>query len=178
MRSKLLKPSFPVSRSIALVLIVAVVATSGCRWFRKDKDVYAQSPESRPLEVPPDLDMPNTDGAMKMPPADGTQSVTRSSMPAPAPSTGSATGFTVPGERDAIFAKVGEALAATSGLTVASKADILGTYDVDYEGSKFLVRVTKVDAGVYVSAVDPRGLPASGAAPTKLVANLKIALGG
>src|SRR5688500_3088089 len=68
MRSKLLKPSFPVSRSIALVLIVAVVATSGCRWFRKDKDVYAQSPESRPLEVPPDLDMPNTDGAMKMPP--------------------------------------------------------------------------------------------------------------
>ena len=62
MRSKLLKPSFPVSRSIALVLIVAVVAASGCRWFRKDKDVYAQSPESRPLEVPPDLDMPNTDG--------------------------------------------------------------------------------------------------------------------
>ena len=70
MRSKLLKPSFPVSRSIALVLIVAVVAASGCRWFRKDKDVYAQSPESRPLEVPPDLDMPNTEGAMKMPSAD------------------------------------------------------------------------------------------------------------
>lgn len=166
-----------VLRPIAFAtLIVAVVAASGCHWFRKGKDVYAQSPESRPLEVPPDLNLPNTEGAMKMPPADGAQSVTRSSLPSPAPSVANASGFTVPGERDAVFAKVGEALAATAGLTVASKAQILGTYDVDYEGSKFLVRVTKVDAGVYVSAVDPRGLAASGAAPTKLVAALKAAL--
>src|SRR3546814_14646871 len=51
------------------------------------------------------------------------------------------------------------------------------TYDVDYEGSKFLLRVTKVQAGAYVSAVDPRGLPASGDAPVKLVAAPKAALG-
>ena len=172
MRSKL-----PTFRFVAYAALIAVVvAASGCSWFRKGKDVYAQSPESRPLEVPPDLDLPSTEGAMKMPPAEGSQSVTRSSMPAPAPSTNSATGFTVPGERDAVFAKVGETLAATTGLTIASKAQILGTYDVDYEGSKFLVRVTKVDAGVYVSAVDPRGLPASGEAPTKLVAALKAAI--
>jgi hypothetical protein len=40
------------------------------------------------------------------------------------------------------------------------------------------VRVTKVDAGVYVSAVDPRGMPASAEAPAKLIAALKAALGG
>jgi hypothetical protein len=45
-------------------------------------------------------------------------------------------------------------------------------------GSDFLVRVTKVDAGVYVSAVDPRGMPASTAAATQLIASLKAALGG
>jgi uncharacterized lipoprotein len=163
---------------VAAALVIAVVGASGCRWFRTGDDLYAQSPESRPLEVPPDLDQPDTSGAMKMPPtAAAGGSVTRSSMPAPAASTGSNTGFTVSGERDAVFAKVGEILAATTGATVVSKAQLLGTYDVDYEGSKFLVRVTKVDAGTYVSAVDPRGLPATGEAPTKLIAALKAGLG-
>src|SRR5687768_13833302 len=91
--------------AVATALVVAVVGASGCRWFRKGDDLYAQSPESRPLEVPPDLDQPDTSGAMKMPPtaAAAGGSVTRSSMPAPAASTGSNTGFTVSGERDAVF---------------------------------------------------------------------------
>jgi uncharacterized lipoprotein len=164
-------------RSVAIAaLAVAVLGASGCSWFRKGSELYAQSPESRPLEVPPDLNQPDTSGAMKMPDS-GSQSVSRSSMPAPAASVPNNTGFTVPGERDAVFAKVGDALAATAGVTIASKAQILGTYDVDYEGTKFLLRVTKVEAGAYISAVDPRGLPASGAAPMKLIAALKAALG-
>ena len=61
---------------------------------------------------------------------------------------------------------------------LAGHAQLLGTYDVDFEGAKFLIRVTKTDAGVYVSAVDPRGLPATGEAPVKLMASLKTALGG
>ena len=92
--------------------------------------------------------------------------------------TSAATGFTVAGERDDVFAKVGEALAATDGVTVASKAQLLGTYDVHYADSDFLVRVTKVDAGVYVSAVDPRGMPATSAPAVKLIAALQTALGG
>jgi uncharacterized lipoprotein len=155
---------------------VAVLGASGCSWFRKGNDLYAQSPESRPLEVPPDLNLPDTAGAMKLP-GDATQSVSRSSMtPAASPAPDN-TGFTVQGDRDAVFDKIGEVLASTEGVTIASKAQILGTYDVDYEGSKFLLRVTKVQAGAYVSAVDPRGLPATGAAPTKLVSALKAALG-
>jgi 3-dehydroquinate synthetase len=31
---------------------------------------------------------------------------------------------------------------------------------------------------VYVSAVDPRGMPATGEAPTTLIATLKAAMGG
>jgi hypothetical protein len=54
---------------------------------------------------------------------------------------------------------------------------LLGSYDVNYEGSNFLVRVVAVEAGSYVSAVDPRGLPATGSAP-KLMAALKAKLGG
>lgn len=166
-------------RPVALaVLTVAVLAASGCHWFRKGDKNYQQSAENRPLEVPPDLDRPNTDAAMQ-PASEPPQSVSRSSMPAPAASTASAAaGFTIAGERDDVFAKVGDALAATEGVTIASKAQLLGTYDVSYAGSNFLVRVTKVESGVYVSAVDPRGMPATNDAATKLVSSLKTALGG
>lgn len=156
------------------IVVVAVAGTAGCHWFKKDSP-YQQSAESRPLEVPPDLDLPNTQGAMQIP-GDAPQSVTRSSL---APSaTAATTGFTMAGERDEAFARVGDALAAQAGVVIASKAQLLGTYDVSYEGANFLVRVTKVDAGVYVSAVDPRGMPASAEAPVKLIAALKAALGG
>jgi uncharacterized lipoprotein len=162
---------------IAAVVIVAV-GTSGCRWFSKKDALYAQSAETRPLEVPPDLDRPNTEGAMQVPQA-AAQSVTRSSMSAPAQAAqNNASGFTVAGERDAIFAKVGSALAGIEGAAIASKAQLLGTYDVSYQGANFLVRVTKVEAGVYVSAVDPRGMPATSEAAIQLIAALKTAIGG
>ena len=125
--------------------------------------------------MPPDLDRPDTSGAMKMP---ATGSVTRSEMSAPAATAAAGeTGFNVAGDRDAVFERVGEVIASTPGATVVSKAQILGTYDVDFEGAKFLVRVTRVDAGAYVSAVDPRGLPAAGEAPRKLMLALRNALG-
>ena len=92
--------------------------------------------------------------------------------------TNAAGGFTVGGSRDEAFTRVGEALAGIEGVAIASRAQLLGTYDVSYEGASFLVRVSAVDAGAYVSAVDPRGLPATGAAPTKLLAALKAKLGG
>ena len=53
-------------RPLALVLLVVSVA--GCSWFKKGaKGDYALAPEARPLEVPPDLNLPNTSGAMQVP---------------------------------------------------------------------------------------------------------------
>lgn len=165
----------PVRPLIAACIAVALVATSGCHWFRKDDKGYAATAESRPLEVPPDLDQPNTEGAMTAP-SDTTRSVMRSEVGASAAANPS--GFTVSGDKDALFAKVGDALAGIQGVTIASKAQLLGTYDVSYEGTNFLVRVTQVTGGVYISAIDPRGTPATDAAPVKLIAALKSALGG
>jgi uncharacterized lipoprotein len=162
---------------VAAVVIVAV-GTSGCQWFNKKDALYEQSAEMRPLEVPPDLDRPSTEGAMQVPQA-AAASVTRSSMASPAQAgQANASGFTVAGERDDMFDKVGTALAGIDGVTIASKAQLLGTYDVSYQGANFLVRVTKVEAGVYVSAVDPRGMPATNDAAIQLVAALKTAIGG
>lgn len=160
--------------SLALLATATVAATSGCSWFHKGaRGDYALAPEARPLEVPPDLNLPDTSGAMKVPTL---ASTTQQNNAAPSASANS--GFTVPGERDEVFAKVGAALADIPGLTIASKAQMLGSYDVTYEGASFLVRVVKTDAGSYVSAVDPRGMPATLAAPVSLIATLKGKLGG
>jgi uncharacterized lipoprotein len=178
---------FPLSRPSTLaavpVALLLAASGSGCHWFKKDTG-FQQAGDARPLEVPPDLDLPDTTGAMLLPDFES-GSVTRSSLgaaraaaPSATAAAAAANGFTVPGERDAVFARVGDALAKVDGLTIASKAQLLGAYDVSYGGANFLVRVSKVEAGVYVSAVDPRGLPAAGEAPAKLLAALKAALGG
>lgn len=163
----------PAGRFVLVSLTLAVlVATSGCSWFRRENKLYAQDAASRPLEVPPDLDQPRTDAAVNVPGA------TQAGAPAGSPTASSATGFTVAGSRDEVFPKVGEALAGIEGLTIASSAQLLGAYDVSYQGSNFLVRVSAAEAGVYVSAVDPRGVPATGEAAAQVIASLKATLGG
>ena len=163
-----------VTHFLGAAMLVAFLG--GCHWFGKDSELYTAQP--RPLEVPPDLDRPNEEAAMKLPATASGQAAAATSTSTVAAGAATPLGFTVPGERDDIFNKVGDALGKVEGLTVASRAVLLGTYDVNYAGSDFLVRVTKVDAGVYISAVDPRGLPATGEAPVKLMEALKAALGG
>lgn len=166
----------PRATRVAIVLAAAALVTgvSGCSMFGKKTDLYTLSGESRPLEVPPDLDRPSADRAMALP--ETGSSVSASGMNNAGGSTAAPIGFNATGDRDAVFARVGDVLGATDGVTIASKAQILGTYDVSYMGSNFLVRVTKVGTGTYVSAVDPRGLPPTGDAPVKLVAALKSAI--
>ena len=174
MRSSSTRPMSLSRTAVAGLLLIGLVATSGCSWFRKSNELYAQSPESRPLEVPPDLDLPRTDAAMAAP---GAPAATASSAPAPSrPVAGTGLGFTAPGTREEVFAKVDTALAGISGVEVASRAQLLGVFDVNYQGSNFLVRVSGAEAGTYVSAVDPRGMPAAGDAPAQLIAALKAAL--
>ena len=157
-----------------LVAILLVTGLSGCHWFGKKNELYTQSAESRPLEVPPDLDRPSADRAMSLPSAAGSAAASAGSS-APASSV-APIGFTVPGDRDAVYARVGDVLRGIAGVSIANTAQIVGTYDVDYMDAKFLVRVTKAGDGTYVSAVDPRGLPPTGEAPVKLIGALKAAI--
>ena len=164
------------SKAVApLVAALLVAGLAGCSMFGKKNELYTESVEARPLEVPPDLDRPSAERAMTLPSV-GSTTASAAAPAAPASSV-APIGFNAPGERDAVYAKVGDALAAIDGVTIASKAQILGTYDIDYMGSKFLVRVTKAGDGAYVSAVDPRGLPPTGEAPVKLIGAVKSALG-
>lgn len=169
---------FPVLVALPAALLLAA-SVSGCHWFKKDIG-FDKTGEARPLELPPGLDAPDTSSAMLLPDAKP-MSVTRSSLGtggAPAAAAASGAGFVVAGDRDAVFTKVGDALATIEGVTIASKAQLLGAYDVSYDGASFLLRVSEADGGARVSAVDPRGQPACGEAPTKLLAALKAAIGG
>ncbi|MFT4249596.1 MAG: hypothetical protein QM581_16430 [Pseudomonas sp.] len=164
--------------SLALLATTAVAATSGCSWFHKGaRGDYALPVEQRPLEVPPDLNLPDTAGAMKVPVLASAVQGPAAAASGPGPSA-AASGFTVAGPRETVFGQVGDALGQIPGVTIASRAQMLGSFDVSYEGSNFLVRVSTVDAGSQVSAVDPRGLPATAEAPVKLIAALKAKLGG
>ncbi|MGE6334692.1 hypothetical protein [Stenotrophomonas sp. NPDC077659] len=162
--------------SYALLAVAVAAGTTGC-FKRGAKGDYALAPEMRPLEVPPDLNVPTGAGGNQVPVL---SAATQPAAPAAAATTAAPaannSGFTIPGSKEEAFAKVGTALEGVEGVTIASRAQLLGSYDVAYEGSNFLVRVVAVDAGAYISAVDPRGLPATAEAPVKLIAALKAKL--
>lgn len=166
--------SLPVTISRAVLvsaLMAAMMASAGCSWLRKSSELYAGDPALRPLEVPPPLPEAGSEAAA----GSATASAVAASKRAPGPA---ALGFNVAGSRDDVFASVGSALEGIEGVNIASRAQLLGAYDVEYQGSNFLVRVSEIEGGAYVSAVDPRGVPASGDGPTQLIATLKAGLGG
>jgi uncharacterized lipoprotein len=173
-RSVRLRHALSRATTVALIaaMSIAVLGASGCTWFRKDK-YYGQDESQRPLEFPPAFDQAEAERSANA----SAGSVSRSSLTASG-TNARALGFTVAGDRASVFAKVGDALAAIPGLTVASRAQLLGAYDVDYQGQKFLVRVSESGNGSQVSAVDPRGVPADHDAASSVVATLKTALGG
>ena len=162
--------------SVAMLLAFTVVALlGGCSWFRKGaKGDYALSAEARPLEVPPDLNLPDTSGAMALPPTAAAAQQAAAAAATPA----SATAFTVAGTHEEVFGQVGAVLESLDGLTIASRSQLLGTYDVSYQGANFLVRVAAVEGGVYVAAVDPRGVAASGDAPKQVIAAVRAKIAG
>ena len=75
-----------VARASAAILVAITVTAllGGCSWFRKGpRGDYALVQEQRPLEVPPDLTLPDTSGAMALPPTAGGQAAQRPAAPAP-----------------------------------------------------------------------------------------------
>ena len=161
----------PMSRAaIAGVLMVGLVAMSGCSWLRKDNTLYTA--QTRPLEVPPDLAVAGADAAVDAPAGPVTASGTVAAR------KGASAGFKMTGDRDDAYTRVDGILSGLEGVTIASRAKLLGAFDVNYQNANFLIRVSESEGGAYVSAVDPRGMPANDAAAVTLLAQLKTAVGG
>lgn len=136
--------------------ITAILLSSGCSWFNKRGNGYAQNP--RPLEVPPDL-------VVSTPTAGG--SVLASA------STAGIAGFQVAGTRDQVYAAVGDALKGINGVRINSSAQALGLYDVVVAGANVLVRITEQNGQSVVSAVDARGQSASSETISSLLGQIR-----
>lgn len=160
--------------AIAGLVVGTLVATSGCGWFRRSNELYAMAPEDRPLEVPPEMvpvDGLGEDGGVGTVTASGTVAAAQQSRQA-------VTGFVVQAERSDVFAAVDATLSRMEGVEITSRAELLGAFDLQYQGNNFLVRVTEAADGVQVSAVDPRGAPATGPAVEALMATLEAEVAG
>lgn len=164
--------SMPVATSRLLVLaaLATMVATAGgCRWLRGPSP-YAMPPESRPLEVPPDLDSPRVDPSATIP-AVAARPASAGSAPAQAAAMDS---FVLEGDTvDSAWRRLGLALGRIDGVEIVESAQLLGAYNVRYEGQTFLVRAQAEGGNARVTAVGAEGRALSGGASARLLGILR-----
>ena len=159
----------PLRRALALALVAAIAGTSGCSWWR-GKSGYENSPESRPLEVPPDLDRPAADSSMQIP---ATAGAPRAAAARPA----SGASFLIADSAESAWRRLGLALERIEGVTIGERAQELAVYNVSYEGETFQVKIAAEGEGSRISAVNQDGAEVRTGAAGKLLALLKQRLG-
>lgn len=160
-----------VRRALSAALLVAIVSSAGCAWFR-GRSGYENSPESRPLEVPPDLTLPTTDPAMQVPAVAG---VASPGAVARGPVTG--TSFIIADAPDSAWRRLGLALERIGGVTIDAREELLAVYNVRFEGESFLVKIAAEGEASRVSTVSSTGNEITTGAAGKLLALLKSRLG-
>jgi hypothetical protein len=148
---------------LAGIAAMAILSAGGCSWLHHKSD-YKASREANPLEIPPELDRPDTSSSTALPVA--------SSVSAPR-STGEGRLAMAASEA---FPKVGEALAAIDGVVVNGRTEALNSYDVSYKGENFLVRVLDASGGSRMVALSSDGRLLNTGAPAELMAAIKAKL--
>ncbi len=157
---------------LGAVATVALVALSGCSFFRGKEAPYRESRESRPLEVPPDLVLPSSSAALQIPPATAGAATPGEAPPA---AFGAASSFEVNDTAENAFRRVGLALARIDGATSTPVA-ALNSYEVAFRGESFLVRLGARGESVRVDAITPEGTPVTGGAAGELLGLLQARL--
>ena len=144
------------------VASLAILAAPACSWI-KDKTHYQSSREANPLEVPPELDKPDTSTATALP--------TVASLTTPQ-ATGAAEGRLAVSASEA-YPKIGEILGTIPGVVVNGRAEALSSYDVSYKGESFLLRVLDATGGSRLVALSPDGRMLNSGSAAELMASIK-----
>ena len=172
------------SPSILRPLLIAVIGTAlltqgGCVWLRAkfaNTAVYEDSDQANPLEIPPDLDTPNTSAGIAIPDVTPNPMTQGSTATAAVPAVGGV-GFAIADTVESAFRRVGVALGKIDGVTLGESAESSGTHTVTYQGTPMQIRVEAAGDGARVFAVGADGAPLSGAPAATLLATLKARLG-
>lgn len=171
--------STPTARTLRLIVLgLVAISLVGCGWLRGRSD-YEQSPETRPLEVPPDLDTPPTDPSMRVP-SPGSGAAAAASNPGGAPpssSTAVASSVAVADTVQSTWRRVGLALERIDGVQIDDRAELLSVYNVSYRGASFLVQVQPDGANAKIVAVDGDGRSIGEGPAVELLGLLRQRLG-
>ncbi len=156
-----MQSTFAARMTMAVLISAALLASSGCHMLKRSdgsfrllprphNSDYTRSVESRPLDVPPDLDTPATDPTMQIPGA-------RASGDAGAAADGPA--FSLQDTPAGSWERLGKALDHVDGVSVAQRSQLLNSYEVQYKGARILLRVSPNGAGSRIDAVGIDGQP-------------------
>lgn len=116
-------------------LFVATALLSGCSWFHRDRvEYYKGAKETRPLEVPPDLDAPATSKSLVVPGATPAAASASATAPAAATVAVDATELHVADTVDSTWQRVGLALERSQLGKVTSKDDASRSYAFEFNG--------------------------------------------
>jgi hypothetical protein len=158
-------PRFMRPLLLGAVVLALATAGSGCSWF-KHRSNYAKSAETSPLEVPPDLDLPDTSTSTPIPSTPGMAS---------APASSGTDGRLAMPASDA-YPKIGDVLTAIDGVVINGRAEALGSYDVTYQGQSFLIRVLDANGGSRLVALSADGKMLNSGPAAQLMAAIKAKL--
>ncbi|MBL0164267.1 MAG: hypothetical protein IPP82_11700 [Xanthomonadales bacterium] len=164
---------------IAVCALVLLPLLGGCGMLRakfgNKGDAYKNSTQSRPLEVPPDLDSPNRSGALVIPEPSASASTATIDSSAPvavfAPSSAppldtqnlAGDGLQIADSLANTWNRVGLALERSGVATIQSRDETARTYDISAVGKKtrspgFLKKVVTLGMARDKSVSSPVGL--------------------
>jgi uncharacterized lipoprotein len=151
--------------ALSATLVATLLAATGCSWFR-GRSGYENSPESRPLEIPPDLDRPATDPSMVVP-----QVANAPSNAPQGPVTGQS--FEIADSGESAWRRLGLALERIEGVTIDDRAQLLSVYNVTFGGESFLVKLAPAGEASRITTVSKDGKELTTGAAGRLLALLK-----
>ena len=164
-------------------LIVATALLSGCGWFHRDRaEYYKGVQETRPLEVPPDLDAPPTTRELVVPgtssaPAAAAGASSAASVSTAPPTTSAVAGpvdLHIADTVDNAYQRVGLALERVQLGKVASKDDAAHSYAYDFDGAVATQPAAPKEHHWYSRILHPFGGGGSGAQTQSVKAALRV----
>lgn len=168
-----MKLNLSLTRS-AVALVIATTSLAGCSWFHRDTaEYYKKAQETRPLEVPPDLDTPVTAKELVVPgttPPAAPVRTTAASTPAAAtsatatPTAAPPSSITAEGDAlhvadsvDNVFQRVGLALERAQIGTISSRDAAARSYAFDFNGSVETAEAAPTEHHWYSRILHPFG---------------------
>lgn len=131
------------ARTAVATALLVLLSAGGCGWFKRGSG-YEQSPENRPLELPPDLDSPAVDTSMAIP--DTSLASQRAGQY-----------VQLFDNVDKAWDRLGPELDAMDGVQVKERSKLLSVYTVQFQGQEFLLRIRADGQGSRITAVGQDG---------------------